>query len=756
MMAQLGFLNYFCSGQIAIGAWVMGWRMLARANAITATGAAAGVLGMGASSSHKFVTGSEAAEVWWTGNDFTDGFGDHTLLLQHPETLECAMVFEGSGLQDTKDWLANMNFWSTEFCAFGPAHRGFRAKLLRMVGGVDYRQGVHRAARSCSSVTVVGHSLGGAQADLFSACANNFMSKAQEGFIEHRFMRLPRPSPKLGRTYHSDRVPGVFLKNKGNNLCIDVMGTMIMEYRRKVIMYHCELPESPYSFDQRWVVTPDGFIKSRLSGMCLNVNPRGPLMQKPCLSAPSPGQQWEFTPERFLKNKASGECVDGDLKMGKCPYTDQRFELRKDGYLVQKFSGKCVHVKAWGGVRNGSPLVLWPCLQTAGTFQEWELLGNGLLKNKRSGKCAVPQFSEGDLQDPPLVLGPCDTQAAMLFEFLESGFVKDKNTMRCLDVEGQAATSAGSPLTMALCQDKNVIANGLWLQQGDGFIINVGSAHKNMFKCLEIFGEPWHEVQKNTSGAELWLAFCEMNTDQKWQITPQGAIVNVIGSPKCLSFKSNSNRPAADRTLWIDNCKEPSDPTLFLDMKFDRRHDGLIVNRLSQSCIVHKDGDPLAYGSMTEGTLGPDECKFGEAWDHGPNKTITRRADGKCLDVGGPDFAAYPPLTTRECNGAMTQKWARTDGFTRNEGTGMCVGLFKDEYHAEKMGLFLKPCPSNIEQAWDLLPTGQIRHRDSRLCLDAPHKGQAMEFFELTAWDCDDTRPEQRWERILAPKVEAY
>jgi len=760
MMAELGFLNYLTSGQIGIGAWVMGWRMIARSNAITHIGAVSGVMGMGEDGSDDFVAGSKAAEVWWTGNDFTDGFGDHLLLVQHPDTLECAMIWEGSGLHDIKDWLANLNFGSVDFCGFGHVHRGFRAKMLRMIGGVDYRQGVFRAAKSCSAMTIVGHSLGGAQADLFTACANRNLEKGQDGFLDHRLVRLPKASPAHARTFHTDRVAGSYLRNKGTNLCIDVVGTMLMEYRRRVIMYHCELPESPYSHDQRWVTTPDGFIKSELSGLCVHGNVSGELTQMPCLPAPAPEQQWKFTPERLWINKASGQCVDGDLKLGGCPYTDQRFELETSGLLAQKSSGYCIHVKAWGGVADGSPLVLWPCLQTEGTYQHWEHLENGVLRNKVSGKCAVPSITQDTLQTPPLVLGSCDPSVAPAFEFVEGGFIKDKKTMRCIDVQGVSNMEQGSPVALGLCEDKNIISNGLWLPKEDRFIISVGAEHRQMFKCLEIFGRPWHEEDKDASGAKLWLDVCETNTDQKWEITPSGSIVNVIGSPKCLAFASrNPHAPmgAEPYHLWIDNCMNPDDPSLFLEMKFLRKPNGAIENRLSGKCLVQEDGDPNAVGSYAEPTVWPRACSKPDAWDFGPNGTIVRRADGNCLDVGGPDFAEHPPLTTRACDGSASQQWALSrPGLLRSPAKDMCVGIAVDKYTDMGMGLFLDTCPSNKEQAWDMLPTGQIRHKGSNKCLDAPHSGQDLEFYDLTSWDCDESRKEQQWERIPAPIVHAY
>lgn len=769
LMAELAFLNYLVSGQIGIGANIWGWTMVARANAVTGTGAAAGMLGRSKQGYTDFVSGSKAYDLMWTGDSYLDGFGDHLMLLQHPQTLDCVIVFEGSGLSDTEDWLSNLNFFSVNYCGFGQAHRGFRAKLYRMVGGIDYIQSVRQAAKHCATVAVAGHSLGGAQADLFAACANNPLKPGEDGYIDHRLTSLPKRKPRRLKPYHADRTAGVFIRNKGNNLCIDVIGTMVMEYRRRVIMYYCETPDSGYSLDQKWDFdTKGGQIVSRLSTKCVTAQAESATVdQQPCFPASSPNytsQVWELTKEDFLRNKGSDLCLNPDMQLVRCPFTQQQFDLQENGLFVHRFSGKCLHVKAWGGARDGTELVLWPCLQVEGTYQHWELTQNKHLKNTLSGRCVVERLRVGslqELQEPALVLGPCIEGEAIPFEINEGGFVMNTQTARCMAVRGEnGLVTDGEKIDLALCEGKNHIVNGLWKYDPRGFLFSVGGGEHHIYKCLEIFGEPWQEEQKNKTGQRLWLDFCETNTDQKWEITGDGHIQTVIGGKKCLGFRRGESVTSdmVDTQLWIDDCDAVQESSLYLEMKW-RRVKGRIVNRLSNKCMEYTPGNPFLQGTSGGPTVLParwnsSSSSAGTLWSMHANGAIVSQLDGLCLDVGGPDFAKYPPLTTRPCTGTPGQNWTLGKaGLLKNQLKGLCAGSFLDDYDPEEMGLFLKPCPDSAHQEWDVLPGGQIRHKETSKCLDSPKEGETLKFYELTARECDLSRTEQKWEHIPAPLV---
>merc|ERR1712151_1148993 len=74
------------------------------------------------------------------------------------------------------------------------------------------------------------------------------------------------------------------------------------------------------------------------------------------------------------------------------------------------------------------------------------------------------------------------------------------------------------------------------------------------------------------------MTVCEINTDQKWEITSQGFIKSVIGGRKCIDVKPSGE-------LQLEHCEEWSDPANFLDWKWVMTPDGRIQNQKYLQCI---------------------------------------------------------------------------------------------------------------------------------------------------------------------------
>jgi len=83
---------------------------------------------------------------------------------------------DSDSFQDAaSDWMTNLKAWSTKFCGFDGVHSGFVGELKRIVGSQEYMSNIKPKLGGCAKVFTAGHSLGGAVAELFTACANREM-----------------------------------------------------------------------------------------------------------------------------------------------------------------------------------------------------------------------------------------------------------------------------------------------------------------------------------------------------------------------------------------------------------------------------------------------------------------------------------------------------------------------------------------------------------------------------------------------------
>jgi len=117
-------------------------------------------------------------------------------LIQHPGTLACFITFEGSTEFD--DWVHNAQIARTDFCGLEEGiHTGFARATMRMVTTEVFQNNVRPRLSRCSSVEAVGHSLGGAIASLFTACAHNTVSPGGDGFDEYNYIWWNWQTPQL-------------------------------------------------------------------------------------------------------------------------------------------------------------------------------------------------------------------------------------------------------------------------------------------------------------------------------------------------------------------------------------------------------------------------------------------------------------------------------------------------------------------------------------------------------------------------------
>jgi len=149
---------------------------------------------------------------------------------------------------------------------------------------------------------------------------------------------------------------GRFIVNQLSGKCIDVSGAPGMGNGAPILLYDCERsgrnPNGSQT-DQLWEFMPQGFIRNKLSGRCLDVSG-------------APG----------VANGAALILYDCELS-GRNPngsQTDQQWELRPGGLIRNKLSGRCIDVPGAASTKTGARLQLWDCEVAGGASdQYWRL-----------------------------------------------------------------------------------------------------------------------------------------------------------------------------------------------------------------------------------------------------------------------------------------------------------------------------------------------------------------------------------------------
>jgi hypothetical protein len=122
---------------------------------------------------------------WSRAGTAKNGLGDVSHLMKKRDGT-CILTFEGSEnpLQDWEDWAHNLQAVPVSYCGLGQSvHKGFRDELRKVVNSTQWQSNIRSKLSSCSKVIVTGHSLGGAVASLFTACANTGGSSADYNWI---------------------------------------------------------------------------------------------------------------------------------------------------------------------------------------------------------------------------------------------------------------------------------------------------------------------------------------------------------------------------------------------------------------------------------------------------------------------------------------------------------------------------------------------------------------------------------------------
>lgn len=650
---------------------------------------------------------------------------DQVTLYQHKEGLQCILVFEGTNRDDQSDLLSDIDIKAEDFCGFGLVHAGFKSKLMTMLKSEDFKQVIKPKLPHCSTVVVGGHSLGGAQAELFTACANRHMHRGEEGYEDHQVVSFEKKAPQRLPKFEVQQTSGKYLRNIDTGLCLDVSGTVNTHTHAELRLWECEFPSSNFSKDQRWRLTPQGFLVSGYSGQCADLSGANPelggseLRQWPCeFDIKDSVQRWVHTPEGFLKHVTTGQCIDSKLATYPCPHTDQQWQMLSDGHILNVLSGLCMGVRGLPGTKEGADIILWDCQYNDETNQRWDLLPSGSIRNRLSQECITWETG----QKMRLRTANCNLGNLLTVKISDKGFMQSQENGKCVDADGQPGTKPGTAVALANCEDKHIETGGIWTLSSDGFVRNVGNDWNQQNKCLQIYGRPETD-DKLVEGAAIHMDMCEIGTDQTWQVSDDGYIKNSIGGQKCASTYDDSNE------MWLQNC-ETLPPTRG---KWRFVEHGGVQNLDTNQCITVQDGE--------EGGLGFGGCDGAQAqgWLLRPDGALVSNTGSGCLSLQ--HGAAEDSLAVQSCptSGALPdhQKWRfSAEGYLHSSVEDLC--LFQGP-----SGLVAKACPTNFQQ-WQLAPDGSLRDLHSGKCATAALEPARMPRLQLDKCGVGL----QRWEVI--------
>lgn len=136
-------------------------------------------------------------------------------LIQHPQTLECVVTFQGTA--SAQGWLSNADASAAHFCGFVERdenchftlgtcrprgsrssfiHRGFVHRIRSIIQTQSWQENVRPNLPFCSKVYATGHSLGAAVSELFTGCVLKAPSSTSYGWEDYMWMGWTKETPK--------------------------------------------------------------------------------------------------------------------------------------------------------------------------------------------------------------------------------------------------------------------------------------------------------------------------------------------------------------------------------------------------------------------------------------------------------------------------------------------------------------------------------------------------------------------------------
>ncbi|MDM4723058.1 ricin-type beta-trefoil lectin domain protein [Micromonospora sp. WMMA1363] len=134
----------------------------------------------------------------------------------------------------------------------------------------------------------------------------------------------------------------------------------------------------------------------------------------------------------------------------------------------------------------------------------------------------------------------------------------------------------------------------------------------------------------------------------------------------------------------------------------------------------------------------------------GKGKTAYVGLANKCIDLSGGTPAAGQPVQLYSCNGTIAQKWAFAPAPNQADATLGTVSAYDDwclQPTANTVGsaVQVQECAGSTGQRLARLPTGQLRHTASNLCL-AVRDGATANRTPIVLAVCDSAAAAQKWQ----------
>ncbi|MDZ8260195.1 RICIN domain-containing protein [Nostoc sp. ChiQUE01b] len=143
-------------------------------------------------------------------------------------------------------------------------------------------------------------------------------------------------------------------------------------------------------------------------------------------------------------------------------------------FIINELSNKCIDVAGNPGTANSVPLLLANCelsgFSGAGriTDQKWEFIRGGFIRNKLSNKCIDVEGKPGTADGTRLILSDCELSGFsspfgttdQRWEYIGAGFIRNVLSDKCIDVRGDPGTIDAAPLVLSDCEISGFSGSG--------------------------------------------------------------------------------------------------------------------------------------------------------------------------------------------------------------------------------------------------------------------------------------------------------